>query len=154
MGQFIWFYPYNSADAISVSANPIGFTTQNRVGDYLGYSIDEMLSSANLCNERDDIFLLDKKKPYLMLVPKTRGQRNVSLLIQKLILDCNQYEIKNLHFTHYGFVQKKLPELEVQQILGELELAQQKSRIESLIWDIDSRSADQFRAILSKFSFV
>jgi hypothetical protein len=52
VGQFIWFHPIEDADAISVTANPDGFTTQNRVGQLLGYDQKVMVDAAKICNEK------------------------------------------------------------------------------------------------------
>lgn len=147
MGQFIWFHPHGAVDAISVTANANGFTTHNRVWEFLGFPEEDMISAANFCNEKNDIFLLGNKKPYLLLVPQTHGQKNSSFLIKKLILICNVHSIKSLHFTHYGFIQKRLPELEVQHILNELIEPKNNVNIDLLIWDIDSRAVDTMQTL-------
>ena len=149
MGQFIWFHPCEDADAISVTANPEGFTTQNRVGQLLGYDQEVMIDAAKACNDKYEIAILNKSTPPLLLVPQTYGKKDSLFLINDLITACNHLKVKRLHFTHFGFIQKELPKSEVEQILRVILDSHIQSTIETVIWDVDSRVKDALQTIVA-----
>jgi hypothetical protein len=149
MGQFIWFHPCEDVDAISVTANPEGFTTQNRVGQLLGYDQKAMIDAAKASNDKYEIAILNKSKPPLLLVPQTYGEKNSLFLINDLIAACNHLKVKKLHFTHFGFIQNKLPKNEVEQILRIMLDPNIQSTIKTVVWDVDSRVQDELQTIVS-----
>ena len=151
MGQYIWFYPCDGVDAISVTANSEGFTAQNRVGQFLEYTQDDMVTAANICNSKYEIAVLNKRFTTFFLVPQTRGQKDSILLIQDLVNACNALEIKTLHFTHYGFVQKKLPENEIIEIFKLILNPKTHTTLESIVWDIDLRAKNTLKIIYKDF---
>ena len=154
MGQFIWFHPYEDADAISVTANPEGFTTQNRVGQLLGYDQELMVDAAKACNDKYEIAILNKSTPPLLLVPQTYGKKDSLFLIHDLIAGCTHLRVKKLHFTHFGFIQKELPKSEVEQILLVILNPQIQSTIETVIWDVDSRVKDALQTIVTDLGLI
>ena len=145
MGQFIWFHPCEDADAISVTANPEGFTTQNSVRHLLGYDQEVMVDAAKASNDKYEIAILNKSTPPLLLVPQTYGKKDSLFLINDLIAACNHLKVKKLHFTHFGFIQKKLPKNEVKEILRVMLDPHIQSTIEIVIWDVDSRVEGEFK---------
>lgn len=149
MGQFIWFHPCEDVDAISVTANLEGFTTQNRVGHLLGYDQEVMVDTAKVCNDKYEIAILNKSTPPLLLVPQTYGRKDSLFLINDLIAACNHLMVKRLHFTHFGFIQKELPKSEVQQILRVMLDPHIQSTIETVVWDVDSRVKNELQTIVS-----
>lgn len=149
MGQFNWFHPCEDIDAISVTANPEGFTTQNRVGQLLGYDQKAMIDAAKESNDKYEIAILNKSKPPLLLIPQTYGKKDSLFLINDLIAACNHLKVKKLHFTHFGFIQKELPKNEVEQILRVMFNSQIQSTIETVVWDVDSRVKDALQIIVS-----
>lgn len=153
MGQFIWFNPCEDVDAISVTANPEGFTTQSRVGQLLGYDQEVMADAAKVCNDKYEIVILNKSTPPLLLVPQTYGRKDSLFLINDLIAACNHLKVKRLHFTHFGFIQKELPKNEVVQILQVMLDPYIQSTIETIMWDIDSRVKDALETIVSELNF-
>jgi len=149
MGQFIWFHPCEDMDAISVTANPEGFTTQNSVGQLLGYDQKVMVDAANESNDKYEIAILNKSTPPLLLVPQTYGRKDSLFLINDLIAACNLLKVKRLHFTHFGFIQNELPKIEVEQILRVMLDPHIQSTIETVVWDVDSRVKDALQTIIS-----
>lgn len=147
MGHFIWFHPCEDVDAISVTANPEGFTTQNRVGYLLGYDQEVMVDAAKACNDKYEIAILNKSSPPLLLVPQTYGRKDSLFLINDLMAACNHLKVKRLHFTHFGFIQKELPKCEVEKILQVMHDPHIQSTIETVIWDIDTRAVHDLQTI-------
>lgn len=152
MGHFIWFHPCEDVDAISATANPEGFTTQNRVGHLHGYDYEVMFDSAKACNDKYEIAILNKSMPPLLLVPQTYGRKDSLFLINDLIAACNHLRVKRLHFTHFGFIQKELPRSEVQQILRVMLDPHTMSTIETIVWDVDSRVKDALKIIVAELA--
>jgi len=148
MGHFIWFHPCEGVDAISVTANPSGFTTQNRVGQLLEYDQKVMADTAKECNRKYEIAILNKSRPLLLLVPQTYGRKDSLFLINDLIAACNHLKVKMLHFTHFGFIQKELPKSEVEQILRVMLDSHIQSTIETVVWDVDSRVKDELQTVV------
>jgi hypothetical protein len=147
MGHFIWFHPCEDVDAISVTANPEGFTTQNRVGHLLGYDHEAMVAAAKACNDKYEIAILNRSTPPLLLVPQTYGRKDSLFLINDLMAACNHLKVKRLHFTHFGFIQKELPKSEVEKILQVMHDPHIQSTIETVIWDIDTRAVHDLQTI-------
>ena len=132
-----------------MTANPEGFTTQNRVGQLLGYDQEVMIDAAKACNDKYEIAILNKSTPPLLLVPQTYGKKDSLFLINDLIAACNHLKVKRLHFTHFGFIQKELPKSEVEQILRVILDSHIQSTIETVIWDVDSRVKDALQTIVA-----
>jgi hypothetical protein len=150
MGQFIWFHPCEDIDAISVTANPEGFTTQNRVGQLLGYDQKVMTDAAKASNDKYEIAILNKSTPPLLLVPQTYGRKDSLFLISDLMAACNQLMVKRLHFTHFGFIQNVLPKNEVKQILSFMLHPFMQTSVDTVIWDIDTRVASDLQVIATE----
>ena len=147
MGHFIWFHPCEDVDAISVTANPEGFTTQNSVGHSLGYDQEVMVDAAKACNDKYEIAILKKSTPPLLLVPQTYGRKDSLFLINDLIAACKHLKVKRLHFTHFGFIQKELPKSEVEQILKFMLNPPTQISLDTVIWDIDTRAVQDLQTI-------
>jgi hypothetical protein len=56
-------------------------------------------------------------------------------------------KLKNLHFTHYRFVQNKLPKDEIYEILSVMMSPLLNSTLEKVIWDIDVRQEDNMETM-------
>ena len=72
-------------------------------------------------------------------------------MIQDLVNACNALEIKTLHFTHYGFVQKKLPKNEIIEIFKLILNPKTHTTLESIVWDIDLRAKNTLKIIYKDF---
>ena len=104
-----------------------------------------MIDAAKACNDKYEIAILNKSTPPLLLVPQTYGKKDSLFLINDLIAACNHLKVKKLHFTHFGFIQKKLPKNEVKEILRVMLDPHIQSTIEIVIWDVDSRVEGEFK---------
>jgi hypothetical protein len=145
MGQAIWFTPINGIDGISSTANFEGFKPLSSISsayDWDGAIVQEASKKSNLKNE---IAIVKQVKPTLFLVPKTKGNSNTEFLIKDLALAINEMKIKNLHFTHYGFIQKKFPKNEFQTIVQFLHKPLFDISLEKIIIDIDSRNYSEIK---------
>jgi hypothetical protein len=138
MGQVIWFTPINGIDGISATANTEGFTPLSSITTAYNWDRNLIRQATQKCNAKSQIVIVEQVKPTLFLVPKTKGNSDTEFLIKDLISAINEMQIENLHFTHYSFIQNKLPKNEINQIFQTFEKNIQNS-LKKVIWDVDRR---------------
>jgi hypothetical protein len=143
MGHKIWFPDSVESDVVSATANSGGFTPLTAIARRYNWGRDLVEAASNQCNSRGEIAILREVTPTLLLVPSTNGREEVSFLINDLLQAANQIKADVLNFTHYGFVQNKLPIIEIRSILKLLLDPDLKSAIRVVIWDIDLRFKDE-----------
>lgn len=139
MGHKIWFPDSVESDVISATANIGGFTPLTAIARRYGWNSELIEAASNQCNRRGEIAVVSAVIPTLLLVPSTNGQEDASFLINDLIQAANQIKADVLSFTHYGFVQIKLPSIEIRSILKLLLDPKLQSSIRVVVWDIDFR---------------
>lgn len=139
MGQAIWFRPIDGVDAISATANTSGFTPLTSIARAYEWQRETIQEASNQCNERGEVAILNILQPTLFLVPKTKGQSNTLFYITDLLKAINHMKVETLHFTHYGFIQDKLPRVEIEKILEVMLNPLTQSTLKEIIWDIDVR---------------
>jgi len=121
MGHYIFFRPIQEADTISVSANMGGFTPMHQVISAIGLDRNEMTQFAESVNEKWEVGVVKHGQRRLMVIPKTRGDSYVypqRCLATDLLLACKAEDVHTLHFCHYGFIQNKLIETEVNRLFS------------------------------------
>ncbi len=143
MGHQLGFPAIRGVDAISATANARGFTPLTAIARTFSWQRDVLEAAAAECNQRREVAVLNTLTPNLLLVPKTRGDGgwlpDVDHLLTDLIAAVNHLQVRSLHFTHFGFVQGRPPEMEMRRIL-ELWLSPlQESTLDVLYWDVDRR---------------
>ena len=148
MGHVYWFTPLDYETPISSTANLDGFTPLNSIAKKFNWNTSLLKKAVEECNQKSEIAIINQLSPCLFLVPKTRGNGAASFLIKDLLDALEETKTRVVNFTHYGFVQNKLPKDEVKTILIEMiKRASQKSYIEKIIIDVDARSYDEFKKI-------
>ncbi len=143
MGHAIWFRPINGIDAISATANASGFTPLTSIARAFDWQRETIQEAAKQCNDKGEIAVLNHFQPNLFLVPKTKGQSNTLFYITDLLKALNHMRFETLHFTHYGFIQNKLPANEIEKILEVMLNPLTQSTLKQVIWDIDVRQDDK-----------
>lgn len=139
MGHKLWFPESVESDVISATANINGFTPLTAIARRYGWSNRILTSASAQCNSRNEIAVMKELSPTLLLVPSTQGKGDTDFLIKDLISAANAVKADVLNFTHFGFIQNKLPKSEIQSILNVLFDNNIKSSIRVIIWDIDFR---------------
>lgn len=152
MGQAIWFTPINDVDGISATANTEGFTPLTSITNAYDWDRNLINHASQECNLKNEIAIVRQIKPTLFLVPKTKGNSDTEFLIKDLIHAINEMQIENLHFTHYGFIQNKLPEDELRNIFKVLNGSTTKSTIKEVTLDIDTRVIRDFEHIFNSLN--
>jgi len=139
MGHKLWFPESIESDVISATANIDGFTPLTAISRRYGWRNDLLTAASAQCNIRNEIAVIKELTPTLLLVPSTKGKGDTDFLIKDLIKAANAVKADVLNFTHFGFIQNKLPIDEIQSILDVLFDENFKSSIRVIIWDIDFR---------------
>ncbi len=139
MGHKLWFPESIESDVISATANIDGFTPLTAISRKYGWRNDLLTAASAQCNIRNEIAVIKELNPTLLLVPSTKGKGDTVFLIKDLIKAANAVKADVLNFTHFGFIQNKLPIYEIQSILDVLFDENFKSSIRVIIWDIDFR---------------
>jgi len=143
-------------DAISATANANGFTPLTAIARTYGWQRDQLEAASAQCNQRQEVAVITALSPNLLLVPRTHGEDgrlpNVGNLISDLLTAVNHLNIRSLHFTHFGFVQGRFPEMEARTILNALLGSLHQSSLDVLYWDIDRRVLNDMIKLYSRGS--
>ena len=139
MGHKLWFTESSESEVISATSNIDCFTHLTAISRKYGWRDDLLTAASAQCNIRNEIAVIKDLNPTLLLVPSTKGKGDTNFLIKDLIKAANAVKADVLNFTHFGFIQNKLPNNEVQSILDVLFDENFNSSIRVIIWDIDFR---------------
>jgi len=139
MGHKIWFPDSIESDALSATANSDGFTPLTAIARRYGWDRDLVEQASRECNRIGEVAVISDVKPMLLLVPRTKGKTEVTFLVEDLIAAANALKVDVLNFTHFGFVQNRLPKEEVNSILMAMMNPKVESTIRVVVWDIDFR---------------
>ncbi len=143
MGHQLGFPAIRGIEAISATANARGFTPLTAIARKYGWQNDQLEAASVECNSRQEVAIINTLSPTLLLVPKTRGDDGglsaVDGLISDLLDAVNHLNHRSLHFTHFGFMQGRPPEIAMLKILQFLLNPTHASTLDVLYWDIDIR---------------
>jgi hypothetical protein len=148
MGQKLWYYPVAGCDVVSATANAPGFTSLTAIARHFGWDCDMIVHEAAACNSKGEVLIISSVVPTLILVPATKGRGNTNKQMWNLVQALHKLDAKCLHFTHFGFLQNKLPIQEVTVILDYFLNLIIPNKLESLVFDIDERRIKQFYGLM------
>lgn len=143
MGHCLWFYEMPTNLVMSATANWNGFTPLNAIARHYGWDCELVEKASVDCNDKEQVITIAQLQPQLLLIPKTIVNKSISDLTNELLVAANKLGLQELRFTHYGFVQNKLPKDEVKEILDVLLDPNLVTTIKTLYWDIDTRVSDE-----------
>ncbi len=156
MGHLLGFPAILGLDAISATANARGFTPLTAIARTYGWQREQLEAASAQCNHRQEVAVIKALSPTLLLVPRTHGDEgrlpNVNSLIADLLAAVSHLKVRSLHFTHFGFVQGRFPEMEVRTILETLLGSLHQSSLDVLYWDIDRRVLNDMIKLYSRVS--
>jgi hypothetical protein len=141
------------ADTISLTANPMPGSPLSMVVDRLNLDKARIHKAAVKSNRHSKIAVLENMNPRIILIPKTTENRDASELIDDLIDSANESGSEVINFTHYGLIKNEVPEREVRSIFERFSKKGAESGIRVIVWDVDARHLQTFRA-LHKKTFV
>jgi hypothetical protein len=147
------FSPSIECDTMSVTANPMGASPLKIISSKFNWNQLRVHHAATRANRFSKVAVLRDLKPKLILVPRTQGENDASDLIDEMIMAAEEIHTETINFTHYGYVQKKLPEAEIVSVLRRLAEKNSNTLIRVLIWDIDSRYLEQTRVLCQNYFY-
>jgi hypothetical protein len=143
MGHQLGFPAIHGVDAISATANARGFTPLTAIARTYGWEREQLESASAGCNQRQEVAVVSALSPCLLLVPKTRGDSgwlpNADRLLIDLLAAATHLRLGSLHFTHFGFLQGRPPEIEMRRILELILSPLHTPTLNVMYWDIDRR---------------
>ncbi len=148
MGHKIWFEPVPGCDVISATANAPGFTPLIAIARHFGWDYDMLERAAAACNEKGEVLIVSSVVPTLMLVPATKGHGNTRKLMWDFINALAATKAQCLHFTHFGFLQSRLPQQEVAVVLDYFLGLILPRTLKSITFDIDERRIKQLYGLM------
>ncbi len=147
MGHMFLHHAIPVCDAISATANTNGFTPLLAIVRHFNWNHDVVTKAALACNKKSEVCVVPLT-PKLFLVPATKGHRDSRFLISDLIAATRANNVKALHFTHFGFMQSRLPRSEVIAVLDYLFSRSTSTGLEKIVIDIDARKEAEFYELL------
>ena len=141
MRHKLWFQHAPECDGISATANMDGFTILNAIKMKFGWDSGMIKQASDMCNQRDEIAILDRLTPKLFLVPRTRVDDPVKsdFYMKDLIAAVDTVGIKNLQFTHYSFIDHLGFKGELEVVLRTIFSQKLDTKLERLVLDTDYR---------------
>ena len=145
MRHKLWFQHVPECDGISATANMDGFTILNAIKMRFNLDTDMIRKASDMCNDRDEIAILDRLTPKLFLVPRTRidDPEKSEFYIKDLIAAVDTVGIKNLQFTHYSFIDHLGFRGELEVVLRTIFSKKLDTKLEQLVLDTDYRVVDK-----------
>ncbi len=128
--------------AISVTANFNGFTPLWAIARAYHWDSDLIKAAAEECNKKCEVMILTELNPIVILVPKTKAEKNITTIFKDLVDAANILDIKKLHFTHYSYMKSKKPLNEIKQILKILLDPSLHTSIKTVYWDLNADFKD------------
>ncbi len=152
MSHKLWFQHLPECDGISATANMDGFTVLNAIKMRFGWDTDMIRKASDMCNERDEIAILDRLTPKLFLVPRTRvdDPSKSEFYIQDLFAALDRVGVENLQFTHYSFIDHLAFKGELEAVLRTIFAPKLDTKLEQLILDTDYRVVDRMIKIFDE----
>ncbi len=149
--NYLGFMPSIESDTMTVTANPVGMAPLQIISSKFNWNTLRVHHAATRVNRFSKVAVLRDLKPKLILVPRTTGQKDASELMGDLLEAAESVESEVLNFTHYGYIQEKLPAVEVESVFKKLSEVTQKSSIRVVIWDIDSRYLTDVKNLYQRY---
>lgn len=144
------FLPSIESDTMTATANPSVMAPLKIISSKYNWNQLRVHQAATRANRFSKIAVLHDLKPRLILVPRTTGDHDATELMNELLYAAESIESEVVNFTHYGYIQEKLPHVEVESVFNKLSEIRGSTSIRVLIWDIDSRYLDQTKELYKR----
>ena len=161
LGHKLSFTVAEGVDAISISANPNGFTPLTAAFRALHLDHKDFEDEIIDCRKQNIVIEL-KNQPFnslkLILVPPTRGRTSkhhtYEYYMTRILEICNVNNSKNLHFTHYGFLNGGYHLDEVLRVMKTLLHPLAFTTLEHIYFEIDERYYREFLNIFRHTNYI
>lgn len=160
LGHKLSFTVADGVDAISITANANGFTPFRAAFRELYLDYKEFENEIIECKKENKVIQLNVSSAYptLIIVPPTRGQTSkyhtYEYYMIRILEICNFNKAKNLHFTHYGFLNGGFYINEVLSVMKTLLHPLAFTTLENVYFEIDDRHYQEFVSIFNHVRYV
>jgi hypothetical protein len=147
MGHCSCGYTIPGIDCVSATANTDGFTPLTSLMRVYPWNEELIVETCKKCNQKSMPIVLENLWPRLVLVPQSKGELNPTLTAA--YAKClNEGNVRNMHFSHYGFVQNRMALSELNDILLAIECEGEMANEMMMYIDIDTRSKNEMDKFL------
>jgi hypothetical protein len=161
LGHKLSFTVAEDIDAISISANPNGFTPLTAAFRAMNLNHKDFEDEIFACRKQDVVIEL-KNQPFnslkIILVPPTRGlptkHHTYEYYMTRILEICNINNLKNLHFTHYGFLNGGYHLDEVLRVMTTLLHPLVFKTLEHIYFEVDERYYREFTSIFRHVNYI
>ncbi len=132
-------------DAISLTAG--NFTANPNNFNFLPYGLtndktlkEQYKSFFDRVNTTQEVGVMNQfHSPTYFLVPKTKGENPIDLILSDLFEAIKRLNKKNLLMTHWMYLNSNYPETEIRSLISFLKTKHDGTNLEKLYIDIDDR---------------
>jgi hypothetical protein len=144
----VGFIPIEEADLVSATANPSSSGPLFQIASSYGWNFSKLKSASKKCNKYQSLALIEQN-PTLILVPRTNGDSDAGVILEELTKVIRESGVRIINFTHYGFLNERLPAMEIATFLKSVIQADFGKASVAFI-DIDSMFYEEFSEMLEK----
>ncbi len=148
--HFVGFTPSIESDTITVTANPGTWAPLEQISCKFNWNRIRVHQAATRVTRFSKLAVLQDLEPKLILVPKTSGNEDVSVMIEELIEAAESIGSEIINFTHYGYIREHLPKIELESVFKKLSEANSKTSARVIIFDIDVNYLKEIRNFYEK----
>jgi hypothetical protein len=148
----VGFIPMEEADIVSATANPSSTGPLFQIASSYGWNFGKLKSASKKCNKYQSLALIDQN-PSLVLVPRTNGDSDTGVILTELTKVIRESAARVINFTHYGFLNERLPAKEISMFLKSVINADFGKASVAFI-DIDSMFYKEFSEMLEKEQYA
>lgn len=160
LGHKLSFTVADGVDAVSITANANGFTPLTAAFRALYLDYKDFENEIIECRKENKVIQLKVSPSYptLIIVPPTRGKTSnhhtYEYYMIRILEICNFNKSKNLHFTHYGFLNGGFYINEVLSVMKTLLHPLAFTTLENVYFEIDDRHYQEFVNIFKHVSYA
>lgn len=144
----VGFIPMEEADLVSATANPSSTGPLFQIASSYGWNFGKLKSASKKCNKYQSLALIDQN-PALILVPRTNGDSDTGVILNDLTKVIRESDARVINFTHYGFLNEKLPAKEISMFLKSV-IQADFSNVKVAFIDIDSKFYGDIAEMLAR----
>jgi hypothetical protein len=160
IGHKVSFSIPRAVDAISVTANAKGFTPLSAAFRALYLDFRDYENEIRKCKKEDLVIDLMAHKdgmPQIILVPPTRGDTSKNKAYEyyasRIIGICNAHSSRELHFTHYGFINGSFQWEEIHRLLLVFLNPLIHTTLTKMYFEIDARYEKELKQIFDYIAY-
>ncbi len=144
----VGFIPMEEVDLVSATANASIEGPLFQIASSYGWNFSKLKSASKKCNKHQTLAII-YQNPLLVLVPRTNGDSDAGEILTELTRVIRERDVRVINFTHYGFLNERLPTQEIKTFLTAIDqLDFGKANVAFI--DIDSKFYGEIAEMLER----